>query len=304
MGATPRLAPEFRDALVAAGHLVPLGVEGVFGRSEAFEAVVEGIERLVTARGADQGATRLRFPPILPRHDLERTDYLRSFPDLAGSIHSFRGGDREHAELLRELEQGGDWAARLGASDLMLGPAACYPVYATIRGTLPAGGRVFDVFGYCFRHEPSPDPARMQAFRMREYVRLGTAEDAVAFRDRWIERGLALLGELGLAVRAEPANDPFFGRAGRMLAANQRDQRLKFELLAPITHPDRPGAVASCNYHQDHFGQPFGIRTADGRTAHSACVGFGVERITLALMLAHGLDTARWPGPVRAALGL
>ena len=37
-----------------------------------------------------------------------------------------------------------------------------------------------------------------------------------------------------------------------MLAANQREQELKFELLVQIAG-DEPTAVASFNYHQDHF---------------------------------------------------
>ena len=40
--------------------------------------------------------------------------------------------------------------------------------------------------------------------------------------------------------------------SGRMLAANQREQALKFEMLVPIAGPT-PTAVASFNYHQDHF---------------------------------------------------
>jgi len=296
--------PDFRERLIAAGHLVPVGVDGVYGRSATFEAIVEGVDRMVTAVAAGDHATWLRFPPVLPRKDFERTDYLRSFPDLIGSIHSFRGRDAEHARLIHDLEQGSDWSAHLGASDLMLCPAACYPIYPTLRGTLPAGGRTFDVRGWCFRHEPSPDPARMQLFRMRENVRVGSPAEALAFRDLWIERGITLLRSLGLAVEPEVANDPFFGRAGRMLAGNQREQRLKFELLAPISDPDRPGAIASSNYHQDHLTAAFGIRMPDASVAHSACVGFGFERITLALFLLHGLAIDSWPASVRRALDL
>ena len=40
-------------------------------------------------------------------------------------------------------------------------------------------------------------------------------------------------------------------------------------------------------------------RTADGEVAHTACVGFGMERIALALFRTHGLDPERWPRRVR-----
>jgi hypothetical protein len=58
----------------------------------------------------------------------------------------------------------------------------------------------------------------------------------------------------------------------------------------------------SSNCHRDHFAVPFGIETADGAVAHSACVGFGIERVALALLRRHGLDPARWPAPVRDRL--
>jgi seryl-tRNA synthetase len=88
-----------------------------------------------------------------------------------------------------------------------------------------------------------------------------------------------------------------------MLAASQREQALKFEVLVQIAG-DEPTAVASFNYHHDHFTSTYGLEMAGGDVAHTACLGFGLERISLALFHTHGLDTARWPDPVRAELGL
>ena len=84
----------------------------------------------------------------------------------------------------------------------MLTPAACYPLYPTATGTLPDGGRTVDLRSFVFRHEPSADPARMQIFRQREYVRLGTPEQALAHRDYWLERGEEMLLAVGLDVTA------------------------------------------------------------------------------------------------------
>jgi len=99
------------------------------------------------------------------------------------------------------------------------------------------------------------------------------------------------------------ASDPFFGRGGKLLANSQRAQSLKFEILVPIASDDRT-AVASFNYHQEHFGSAFGIQSHDSAVAHTACLGFGLERITLALFRKHGLETERWPVSVLAQLGL
>src|SRR5207237_7131379 len=110
--------------------------------------------------------------------------------------------DREHTEMLRKRDQGDDWTRDLAATDVMLTPAACYPLYPTATGTLPEGGRTVDLVSYVFRHEPSADPARMQIFRMREYVRLGTAEQALAHRGAWLERAREMLQALGLKARS------------------------------------------------------------------------------------------------------
>jgi hypothetical protein len=58
----------------------------------------------------------------------------------------------------------------------------------------------------------------------------------------------------------------------------------------------------SCNCHRDHFGLNFGITSADGEVAHSACVGFGMERIALGLLKHHGLDVNGWPASLRGVL--
>ena len=39
-----------------------------------------------------------------------------------------------------------------------------------------------------------------------------------------------------------------------------------------------------------------------GGDAHTACLGFGLERCTVALLRKHGLDPASWPGDVRKVL--
>ncbi|HXY44767.1 MAG TPA: amino acid--[acyl-carrier-protein] ligase [Acidimicrobiales bacterium] len=293
---------DFRSRLMAAGLLVATEVDGIYLRSGAFESVARAIDNLVSAAGAHENAEVLHLPAVMPRSVLEKSAYVRAFPDLVGSVSTFEGNDALHVEILRRLERGEDWAELLSRSDVVLCSAACHLVYPTCRGRLPEGGRRFEVFGQCFRHEPSLDPARMQAFRMHEFVYLGDAASAVAHRDVWLVRAAQILGALGLPVTAVLASDPFFGRAGKLLSANQRAEALKHEIVTSVQPGEGPVAVASSNCHLDHFGRGFGIDTAEGTVAHSACVGFGTERITLALLAAHGLDPARWPSSVRDQL--
>jgi seryl-tRNA synthetase len=292
---------EFRRAILDAGILLVTEVDGIYGRSATYESIVEGVDTLAAAAGADIGATSLRFPPVMPWATFEKNGYLESFPDQMGSVHSFRGSEKDHAELLRRTEAHEDRGPLLEATDIVLCPAACHALYPTQSGILPEGGRTFEIVGYCFRHEPSTDPFRMQSFRMHEFVHLGTPAGR-AHRDDWISRGLDMLTGLGLEVESVVANDPFFGRPGRMLAANQRSEQLKFELVTPAFAARRPTAISSSNCHLDHFSRPFDITTADGELAHTACFGFGLDRIALTLLDRYGTDPGTWPAGVRSVL--
>jgi seryl-tRNA synthetase len=107
---------------------------------------------------------------------------------------------------------------------------------------------------------------------------------------------------LGMPAKSDVASDPFFGRGGRMLAATQRDQQLKFEVLIPVISEEKPTAVCSFNWHQDHFAKNFEIKTHDGEVASTACLGFGLERVCMALFKHHGFDPKTWPAAVREKL--
>lgn len=297
-----RSAAALHDALVARGLITEVREPGVFGRGAAFEDVLNRVDALITQSIDDARLESLTFPPVIGRDIIERTGYLESFPTLCGCVHAFTGDERAARQLNQRAMAGESWGDALAMTDLVLNPAACYPLYPTCSGTLPVGGRHVTMLAWVYRQEPSAEPTRMRSFRVREFVRLGKPETVVAWRDEWLERGLALLRSLQLAARAEVAADPFFGRGGRLLAAGQREQRLKFEVVVPVISDEEPTACCSFNYHQDKFGSAFDIRLANGDVAHSACLGFGLERVTMALFQTHGFDAAEWPADVRALL--
>ncbi|WP_336488013.1 amino acid--[acyl-carrier-protein] ligase [Methylobacterium nigriterrae] len=300
-------APPAQDPLDALFDAMfrPMNANGVYARTGAYESVVEALAALISSQ-REAGTEVFRFPPVMSREHLERHGYLKSFPNLLGCVSCLEGSEAEIRAAADLQATGGDWTAALETADLVLTPAACYPVYpiAAARGPVPGEGYRFDVACDCFRREPSRHLDRLQSFRMREYVCIGTPDQVSAFRERWIARATALADALGLPYRVEQASDPFFGRVGQIMAFSQLEQSLKFELLIPLRGEAAGTACMSFNYHREHFGTTWDLRHADGEPAHTGCVAFGMDRLAVALFATHGARIADWPERVRAALHL
>jgi seryl-tRNA synthetase len=295
-------AQDFYDGLVKHRLIIPVGVPGAFGRGAVFEDVLERFNALVSRAAIGDKAEVYTFPPIISRKILEKVHYLDSFPHLCGAVYSFFGKDLQAKALAQRVNEGDPWSDMLEMTEVTLNPAACYPVYPSFTGVVPVGGRTVTMLNWVYRHEPSPEPTRMQSFRVREFVKVGSPDEVIEWRDTWLQRGLALLKSLDLPAQSDVAADPFFGRGGKMLAANQKEQKLKFEVLVPVISAHEPTAVCSFNFHQEHFGSIFEIRTPDGKTANTACLGFGLERIVMALFKTHGFQVECWPDAVRCQL--
>ena len=75
-----------------------LGVDGVYGRTETYENVIERLGAYIT-RQRDPKTEVLRFPPVMSRKQLEKSGYLKSFPNLLGCVCPAPGCDR--ADILR-----------------------------------------------------------------------------------------------------------------------------------------------------------------------------------------------------------
>jgi seryl-tRNA synthetase len=271
---TPDPLAHLYDAL-----FLPMGVDGVYARTALYLTVRDGLDAYIS-RLREPQVEIMRFPPVMSRKQLEKSGYLKSFPNLLGCVCALHGSEASIRSAAERHETGGDWTTSLSASDLVLSPAACYPVYPIVatRGRLPQGGLQFDIEADVFRHEPSRSLDRLQSFRMREFV--------------------------GLPYSMDVANDPFFGRVGQLMAVSQRQQSLKFELLIPYYPSATPTACMSFNYHREYFGNIWGIRDAQNELAHTSCVAFGIDRLTVALFALHGLDLAQWPLVTRRALTL
>jgi seryl-tRNA synthetase len=147
-----------KDELESIAHtlLQPTGGEGVFARTALFDKVIEGLSTLIT-RIREPEAEILRFPPVMSRKHLEKSGYLHSFPHLLGCVSCLHGEESDIRALVERRDPDRNWVAGLSATDLVLSPAACYPLYPLVadRGRVPSKSLLFDVASYCFRRERS-----------------------------------------------------------------------------------------------------------------------------------------------------
>jgi len=180
----------------------PMGVDGVYSRTGAYEDVVDALGGFIN-RLRPNSAEVFRFPPVVSRALIEKSGYLASFPHLLGCVCALGGDEARVQAAVDRFTAGGTWTDSVDPSELVLAPAACYPIYpiAAARGPTPPEGLVFDVAGDCFRREPSREIDRLQSFRMREFVAIGPPEHIRDFRDHWIARAPEIAGVLGLSHR-------------------------------------------------------------------------------------------------------
>jgi seryl-tRNA synthetase len=182
----------------------------------------------------------------------------------------------------------------------VLRPAICLPVYRALEGSsVAAGGLVITTAGRAFRYESSNMEGieRLWDFSMREIVFVGSAEEVEHQRARMADAVCSLMEEWDLGFRLVAASDPFFATVRGTKALWQRTRALKYEVL--VDTGGNTVAAGSINFAGTLFGDAFHIRTDAGDIATTACVGFGLERLILALFSQHGFEPGRWPTAMR-----
>src|SRR5207302_11455161 len=141
--------------MVKSGLIDRVGVQGALGLNHLFEKVLHGFNAAVTDLAKDDGAEYFVYPPIIDRKVLEKSDYMDSFPHLAGTVFSFFGKELDARQLSVLIHNGEDWGHTQKMTGVTMNPAACYPVYPSFTGTVPAAGRLVTMLNWVFRHEPS-----------------------------------------------------------------------------------------------------------------------------------------------------
>ncbi|QLJ02784.1 hypothetical protein HZZ00_18365 [Streptomyces sp. NEAU-sy36] len=258
----------------------------------------------------DHEVSEYRYPTLIRTKSLETAGYFKAFPQHLMFVTRLRNDlDVYRAFQERHAATGIDSAVldSCGNVDYCLPPTMCYHTFSQYSGRTLAPNRLHVVTsrGKSFRFEAAYATSleRLWDFTIREMVFMGSREDVLNARERFMRKVFAFLEELGLSGFCEVGNDPFFcGTDTSERIWSQRLLQLKYELRLHVA-PEKTIAVGSFNFHDDLFGKAFGIGHGTDGPTRSGCVGFGLERLVYAFLCQYGLDSAAWPVRVRAAAG-
>jgi hypothetical protein len=293
--ATPRgRGRDIFPELLTHGMASPAG-EGQVAVGGPFITLMESLDRRIRDVVVDEfGGEEFRYPTLIPTEALERCKYIESFPQFVMFVTRLHGDVDTYWHFRGPPEDSSDSRDILSFcrnTDYSLPPTMCFHTYYQCRDRSLAAPKVVTSCGKSFRYESRYHRTleRLWDFTIREVVFLGPREFVLDGRHRLMERTFDLVEDWGLSGRCEVANDPFFCQADSVERAwSQRLLELKYELRLDVESP-RDVAVASFNFHERFFGAAFGIDSTAGEPAHSACAGFGLERLAYAYLCQHGL---------------
>ena len=116
---------------------------------------------------------------------------------------------------------------------------------------------------------------RLWNFRVREVVFIGDDKFVLDNLDDIMNEAKRYAESLGIKAEIEEASDNFYPtKCNNIKAKLQISNSLKKELITYIG--EKKVALASFNFHGNHFSEPFDF--SDGGRVVSGCAGFGLER--------------------------
>ena len=136
-------------------------------------------------------------------------------------------------------------------------------------------------------------------FGLREVIFLGSPDFVRRTRKDCLDliKNMATDWEIGGVLQTE--NDPFFTSDFDIKAEHQRKMKMKYEYRAFLENDDAEGlAIMSSNLHGLTFSKTFNIKGEDW-PVHSGCIGFGLERMLIAIISQHGSRPEFWPNKLR-----
>lgn len=279
-------------------------VESSGGRyiySGQFLTAMDRIDAAIKGYALACGAREEAYPATVPTAVLERSGYLKSFPQHAFFVSPTRLDQRsiEHVQhgLIAERIENATGDSVLQPPAETLAPTVCYHCFNARKDQGEQRPEVITAVNMCHRYEIANvrELERLKTFRMREIIYFGTPDAVQQGLDDCFRWFLDWLKAWDISFKATTANDPFFANSSDSKRFFQSVLVLKREVRLRIPKTGKWISVGSFNNHSDSLVKAFAIAGQGPDKVTSGCVGFGYERLLYGLMAVLGTDPDSWP---------
>jgi len=261
--------------------------------------VFRGLDDLFRSWGEKQSATEEFFPISVKTKSLERAGYFKTFAQ-----HAFFVSPLELSIPALKSAVDGDVQPHLQSPEWVLSPTVCHHCFEALSDNAHHSHQTITALNQCSRYEVHDTGGlkRLRHYWMREIIFLRSApEETQSALDDVLKLTTDLLRRWGVFFQVKSASDPFFLDSGTGKRMFQTALLMKRELVLPVE--GKSIACASFNNHMKTLTEAFDITAEDGEIA-SGCVGWGYDRLILALFSQFGPECSDWPSQVREDLDL
>ena len=210
----------------------------------------------------DYRTMNVKIPSLISEEVLVKCGYFDTFPHHLTQLNAYGKNDRDSRKRY-------------------LTPAACIHIYPLLKKEFKQDA-CYTTLERVYRYENGnfSDKERLWEFTVREFVFVGSETFVKGALNDLKQKSLLFAKEISDEAELSEACDSFLPSKENVIRQKlQLANHLKDELLLPLE--DRKVAVASFNYHANHFSRPFEF-DKQGKVV-TGCVGFGMERWMLCI---------------------
>lgn len=215
------------------------------------------------------------IPALIDGDVLKKCNYFESFPQHLSAVSTVKEGKLNEVSSAKHVND-----KDLQTHNKFLTPAACLHLYPMLEGkdidelNITTRARV-----YRYERNRYDEIGRFWDFTVREMVFVGSKIYVQKMLKEIRDKALAYAKKITPNAKLVLSSDVFYENKRNVIKKKlQIVNEKKYELVIPIDSEDV--AVASFNYHGEHFSLPFNFNK--NGTIVSGCVGFGLERWLLA----------------------
>lgn len=265
--------------------------KGKFIYRKNFKTLFFLLDNFIKKKAIQIGACEEIFPSTLKKSTLIKSKYLRSFPQHAYFVAPTKIDHRVLKKLNNSEFKSENF---LEKHDQNLCPSACYPFFEANENK-KIDKQIVTAIVNCHRYELADvqNLTRLRSYWVREiifYDNLIDIETNLSEFMKWINK---ILTKWDINFEIKTANDPFFLETGKKIAQFQSAKNLKHELL--LNCKNKKIAVGSFNNHLHHLTSSFNFISDKKIPFSSACIGFGIDRFSYALLSQLGNNIYKWP---------